>query len=167
MKYKCDTCEYYTNDTSHIKRHNNSKKHKNTNKSFPYLLEANNKKNQYLLEKIVKKIKSNFYCLNSIQRANIHLAAVFVNNFTNHLFAIGQRLCNENNLPFEILMPLIIETTEKIKTLSPKEAQTGPAKREDEITLDKHLDILKDPILKKIYLTLTDSIIKLNEKEKL
>ena len=86
-----------------------------------------------------------------------------MNNFTNHLFAIGERLCIDNNLPFEILMPLIIETTDKIKSLSPKEVQTGPAKRKDTTIIQEHIAIIKEEEIKELYQKITDNIIKFHE----
>ena len=82
-----------------------------------------------------------------------------MNNFANHLFQIGNDICNENGVSFEILKPLILETANKLNTLSPKEAQTGPAKRGDTSTINKHLDFLTDPNQKEIYKILTKSII--------
>ena len=87
----------------------------------------------------------------------MHTAAVFVNNFTNHLFKNGKDICNTYNIPFEILHPLIFETAEKIKYLSPVQAQTGPAIRNDEITIKNHLNLL-DENQQKIYKLLTKSI---------
>jgi hypothetical protein len=57
----------------------------------------------------------------------LHVAAVFVNNFTNHLYQIGNEICDENQIPFSILHPLITETAQKIMNLPPALAQTGPA----------------------------------------
>ena len=79
-------------------------------------------------------------------------------NFTNHLYQIGNKICLENNIPFHILQPLIEETAQKIKSLSPKEAQTGPAVRNDTKTIEKHIDFLKDENQKEIYKILTKSI---------
>ena len=93
------------------------------------------------------------------QRKALHVSAVFVCNFTNHLYHIGSEICNENKIDFEILKPLILETANKIMTLSPKEAQTGPAKRQDTQTINSHLQFLTDENQKEIYKLLTKSII--------
>jgi predicted short-subunit dehydrogenase-like oxidoreductase (DUF2520 family) len=97
------------------------------------------------------------YAINSEQRKTIHLAAVFVNNFTNHLYKIGNDICKKNNVPFEILQPLIKETASKIEELSPKKAQTGPAIRNDKKTIKNHLNLL-DKKQQKIYKIFTKSI---------
>jgi hypothetical protein len=87
------------------------------------------------------------------------VAAVIVSNFTNHLYALAEDYCRKEGLDFKQLIPLIGETAERIESLSPKNAQTGPALRHDEETIKKHLDLLKDhPQLKKIYELLTSSI---------
>jgi hypothetical protein len=74
------------------------------------------------------------------------------------LYAIGNTICIENNIPFEILQPLIKETAQKIQSLSPSEAQTGPAVRNDQKTIEKHIDFLTNENLKEIYKILTKSI---------
>ena len=85
------------------------------------------------------------------------MSAVFVNNFTNHLFKIGHDICTENNIPFQILQPLIQETVTKLETLSPEQAQTGPAIRNDKTTIKNHLELLNEH-QQNIYKTITKSI---------
>ena len=111
-----------------------------------------------LLEKVARSISQNVYTIDSTQRKALHVAAVFVNNFTNNLYKIGADICEVNDIPFEILKPLIRETAEKIMTLAPIDAQTGPAKRNDVTTIQKHLALLSDENQKKIYHLLTQSI---------
>ena len=92
-------------------------------------------------------------------RLKLHVAAVIVSNFTNHLYALAEEYCKKEGLDFKQLIPLIEETAARIETLSPKNVQTGPALRHDEETIKKHLELLKDhPQLKKIYELLTTSI---------
>ncbi|MGB2153171.1 MAG: DUF2520 domain-containing protein, partial [Flavobacteriaceae bacterium] len=90
-------------------------------------------------------------------------AAVFVNNFTNHLYQLGDTICKEQNISFSLLQPLIKETAAKIESMTPKDAQTGPALRKDNSTLQKHQDQLSNPDIKNLYLYLTESIQKNNE----
>jgi predicted short-subunit dehydrogenase-like oxidoreductase (DUF2520 family) len=123
----------------------------------PFCLEAKNEKEYQLLEQLAKSIGKKIYSINSEQRKTLHVAAVFVNNFTNHLYKIGNDICKENNVPFEILQPLILETASKIKQLSPEKAQTGPAIRKDKNTIKNHLSLL-DKNQQKIYKILTKSI---------
>ncbi len=141
-----------------------TKNHQIINSSFPFLIESNNEKSKKVLEKFSSLLRINFHHLNSIKRKKIHLAAVFVNNFPNHLLSIGEKICKENNLPFKMLYPLICETFERIKFFSPKDIQTGPAVRGDIDIISEHINLLNDPKLKKIYLSLTESIKSENEK---
>ena len=92
-------------------------------------------------------------------RLKLHIAAVVVSNFTNHLYALAETFCRKEGLDFRQLLPLIEETALRIKDVSPHEAQTGPAARHDKETIQKHLELLKDhPQLKNIYLLLSESI---------
>lgn len=128
-------------------------------KSIPICIEAQQESDLELLKTVAKSISNSVYDVNSQQRKALHVAAVFVSNFTNHLYHIGNELCEENKLPFSILIPLILETAQKIVSLAPKEAQTGPAQRMDTLTINSHLDFLTDENQKEIYKMLTKSII--------
>ncbi|KGL63197.1 Rossmann-like and DUF2520 domain-containing protein [Polaribacter sp. Hel1_85] len=123
----------------------------------PFCIETENDKDYKLLEELAKSIGKKIYNVNSKQRKALHVAAVFVNNFTNHLYKIGNDICKEYNVPFEVLQPLIKETALKIRTLSPEKAQTGPAIRNDKKTIKNHLDLLNKE-QQKIYKILTKSI---------
>ena len=112
---------------------------------------------------LAMQLSSKVYEYTDEQRRHLHIAAVFVNNFSNHLFAIAQDYCEKHQLDYQLLMPLIHETIHKIDTILPKDAQTGPAKRNDTKIIEKHLSQLKteDEHLYKIYSLLTDSILKM------
>jgi predicted short-subunit dehydrogenase-like oxidoreductase (DUF2520 family) len=126
--------------------------------SIPICLEAENTFDFRVLETAAKSISSAVFPINSDQRKALHVAAVYVNNFTNHLYQMGQEICEEHQVPFDILKPLIQETAEKINTLNPIDAQTGPAKRDDSTTIKAHLDYLTNENQKNIYKILTQSI---------
>jgi predicted short-subunit dehydrogenase-like oxidoreductase (DUF2520 family) len=128
-------------------------------KLIPICLEATTRKDYQILEKVAKSISDVTYNINSEQRKALHVAAVFVSNFVNHLYQIGNDICLENDLSFDILKPLITETANKIQTLSPTQAQTGPAKRNDTQTIKAHLSFLTNDNQKEIYKLLTKSII--------
>ena len=125
---------------------------------IPFCLESENDSDLELLEKVAKTISNNVFKSNEKQRKALHISAVFVNNFVNEMYRIGNEICEENKVPFEILKPLILETVNKVMTLSPKEAQTGPAKRNDTQTIDAHLDFLSNENHATIYKILTQSI---------
>ncbi|UPQ79052.1 F420-dependent NADP oxidoreductase [Flavobacterium azooxidireducens] len=128
-------------------------------KEIPICLEAEVEKDFKTIETVAKTISSVVQSISSEQRKALHVAAVFVCNFVNHLYKIGNEICEENQLSFELLKPLIIETAQKIIHLSPENAQTGPAKRNDSETINTHLNFLSDENQKEIYKLLTKSII--------
>ena len=126
--------------------------------NVPLCLESENQKDLEILTNIAKAVSGTPYNISSEQRKALHVAAVFVSNFTNHLYDIGAGICSRNNIPFNILKPLIRETAEKVMKISPKEAQTGPAKRKDRDTIESHLAFLSDENEHTIYKILTQSI---------
>jgi predicted short-subunit dehydrogenase-like oxidoreductase (DUF2520 family) len=96
---------------------------------------------------------------NDNDRLKLHVAAVVVSNFTNHLYVLAEEYCLKEGLDFKQLLPLIEETALRIKNTSPKLAQTGPAIRHDKETIQKHIELLKNhPQLKHLYVLLTESI---------
>lgn len=124
----------------------------------PLCLESDTESDLALLKRLAQKISDKVYEVDSEQRKSLHLAAVFVNNFTNHLYHLTHEICEANGLRFELLQPLIAETVEKLNDLTPYQAQTGPARRGDQQTMDTHLRQLKDPLKKEIYKLLSQSI---------
>jgi predicted short-subunit dehydrogenase-like oxidoreductase (DUF2520 family) len=126
--------------------------------SIPLCLEAENEEDFKILENLAQLISENVFTISSEQRKSLHVAAVFVCNFVNHMYTIGNKICKENNVPFGVLQPLIIETAHKITSLKPEEAQTGPALRNDTKTINKHLEFLQDSNYQELYKLLTQSI---------
>ena len=127
-------------------------------KTIPLCIEATKKTDLLLLENLAKSISDNIYHINSKQRKALHIAAVFVNNFVNHLYQKGEEICKENNVSFDILKPLILETARKVSELSPKNSQTGPAKRNDNKVIEQHISDLNTTTQQEIYTLLTKSI---------
>jgi predicted short-subunit dehydrogenase-like oxidoreductase (DUF2520 family) len=134
-----------------------SKKKKVDFKNIPICLESETSEDLLKLEKLVSLLQSKSYILSSHQRKKIHVAAVFANNFSNHMYTIANEICEKYNIPFDILHPLIEETSNKIKNLTPEKAQTGPAKRNDAETIENHLNLLSEK-QQEIYLKITQSI---------
>jgi len=124
----------------------------------PMCVEIERKSDLQILKNLATAIGSKFYKVNSEQRSALHLAAVFVNNFTNQLYRIGHEITEAENVDFDILKPLIKETAKKVETTSPFMAQTGPAKRYDKKTIQKHINALEKNIHKEIYELMTTSI---------
>ncbi|MEP0134345.1 MAG: DUF2520 domain-containing protein [Eudoraea sp.] len=134
-------------------------------KEVPICVEAENNKDLEVLKKLASSLSGKVLEVSSSQRKDLHLAAVFVNNFTNHLYQIGQEICEKSQISFSVLGPLILETALKIKTLSPQEAQTGPAIRNDNGTIEKHMKSLQNKNHKDIYSILSNSIQKTHGKK--
>jgi predicted short-subunit dehydrogenase-like oxidoreductase (DUF2520 family) len=118
--------------------------------NIPFFIHAastqSSQNTQYLLDylqKIALTLAPNVYFLPDEKRMSLHVAAVFVNNFTNYLFQIGKDITDKNDLPFDALKPLIEQTILKIQNQEPSTVQTGPAIRGDFSVIQKHLDFLK------------------------
>lgn len=141
-----------------------SKNIKTNFKSTPICIEAGNEESQKKLMQLAGSISNEVYVINSEKRLFLHLAAVFVNNFTNHLFAIAENILLQNDLPFDLLKPLISQTAAKIKNQNPADMQTGPAARNDKKIIGTHLNMLKKyPYYRNIYRDITESIQKLRK----
>jgi len=128
--------------------------------SIPLLIEANNKIALEKLSHLAHSVGKEVTLVSSAERLKIHVAAVFVNNFSNFLFAQAYDfLKGEKQNHFHLLQPLIRQTVKKIKHLPPAQVQTGPARRNDQVTLKKHLDLLeKYPDQKQVYKLLSTLI---------
>jgi predicted short-subunit dehydrogenase-like oxidoreductase (DUF2520 family) len=133
----------------------------------PICVETINKKSFPLLQKLAKSMGGPIKRVNSDQRRILHLAAVYVNNFTNQLYRIAHEITEGEGAEFDLLKPLILETARKVQDISPFRAQTGPAKRHDKKTIKAHLKLIKDKQHKDIYKLLTDSIQNTHGRKKL
>jgi predicted short-subunit dehydrogenase-like oxidoreductase (DUF2520 family) len=128
---------------------------------IPICIETSNERIGEKLKILAKVLSNNIYDINSTERANLHLAAVFVCNFTNSMYAIGEELLDKNKISFDLLRPLIEETANKVMTKSPKILQTGPAVRNDKSIIKKHIDKLEaTPDYADIYRLMTNVIYK-------
>lgn len=125
---------------------------------IPICIEAEEETDLKLLRTLGESISKNVTEVSSEDRKTLHLAAVFVNNFVNHMYHISEDILKVSNLDFELLKPLIAETANKIKGLTPTQAQTGPAKRNDLKTIENHLHLLKDSPYTDVYQYLTEAI---------
>jgi predicted short-subunit dehydrogenase-like oxidoreductase (DUF2520 family) len=135
---------------------------KNKNISFeniPICIEAENETDAKLLTALAQLISKSVYQVSSLQRKALHVAAVFANNFVNYLYQQAYEICQDNEISFEILKPLIQETAQKVIHLTPEEAQTGPAKRGNTKLIKSHEDFLSNTKQLIIYKTLTQSIL--------
>lgn len=140
-----------------------SKQRKVDFSDIPVCIEAMNLEFQNELFELGKRISKNVKLINSDQRKQLHLAAVFTCNFANHMYSIGQKLLEEKDVDFNLLNPLIQETAQKVMELSPVDAQTGPAVRFDEEIMNLHEKALIDtPDFQKLYRFVSESIYNLH-----
>ncbi len=133
--------------------------------SIPICIEAKQQSGLQMLRKLGSSISNKVYEISSPQRRKLHLAAVFANNFVNHLYYVSEKICAEEDLPFSLLHPLIKETADKINCFSPYEAQTGPALRDDIKTMESHLHLLKNKKQTELYTLLSEAIKEEHEKK--
>ncbi len=132
---------------------------------IPILWEGNNRQVNETLETFSQMISPNATQSDEKQRLSMHLAAVLVNNFTNHLYAEAHRFCKSKHVNFELLLPLIEETTGKIKQQDPSKSQTGPASRGDMETIQRHKMVPMTEQLSDIYSLFTSQLLnRKNEK---
>jgi predicted short-subunit dehydrogenase-like oxidoreductase (DUF2520 family) len=126
---------------------------------IPMIIDASDEQTLQVLNSLAFSISHQVIQADDEQRAKLHLAAVFSNNFVNHLYTLVYEYCQKENIDFNLLIPLIKETASRLETMLPGEAQTGPAIRSDNITIEKHLEILKEyPNLEAFYQLFTHSI---------
>lgn len=126
---------------------------------IPFFIEAKTAEDVALLKAIAATLSDHVYEASSEQRKSLHLAAVFICNFTNHMYALAADLLEKYQLPFNVMLPLIDETARKVHELAPRDAQTGPAVRYDKNVIENHLAMLADlPALQEIYKLMSKSI---------
>jgi predicted short-subunit dehydrogenase-like oxidoreductase (DUF2520 family) len=134
-------------------------------KNLPFFIESSDTKSGDILKNLAESIGGKAYFVDTEHRILLHLAAVFANNFTNHMLTIGKDLATRAGSGFEVLEPLIKETISKALDLGPELSQTGPAERNDYNTIEKHMELLSfSPELQKIYNELTVSIMKFHKR---
>jgi len=125
----------------------------------PLIYHYNNELAQKTIEKLIKEISNETHILADIQRKKMHLAAVMSNNFSNHLLQLSKLYCEENKLDFKLLQPIMQSTISNAFKYSPEKSQTGPAIRNDNVTLENHLKMLeKDVSVAEIYKLISESI---------
>ena len=132
----------------------------------PLLIEGSDPDTTHKLLRLAGILSANVSEANSALRARLHIAAVLACNFVNHLYSLSADLLEEGGLSFKYLTPLIKETTRKVLLISPREAQTGPAIRNDKKVMEKHLEQLREkPALQEIYRLLSNDILQYHDKQ--
>ena len=124
----------------------------------PFFIDASNKEDLDFLFQLGKSISRAVFRRNEQEMPWLHLAAVFANNFSNHMLVLARKILVDKDIEFEKLIPLINQTFRKIKYFDPDVAQTGPAVRGDEETQQTHLDMIDDEEMKRLYKIISSSI---------
>lgn len=130
----------------------------------PFFIEADSESTEREITAVAGLLSQRVFKASSEQRRRLHIAAVFACNFANHLWAIADDVLGEAGLPFDVMLPLIRTTVDKLNRLTPAESQTGPAMRRDSKIMQSHIDML-DGDKKLIYTILSDDIMKRHEQD--
>lgn len=126
---------------------------------IPTFIEYNDDVAEKTIKALANSITQRVYTLSSADRKYLHLSAVWACNFVNHCYDISSKILAAHNVPFDVMLPLINETARKVQTLSPHEAQTGPAVRYDENVINAQTQLMADsPTWQKLYRLLSESI---------
>jgi predicted short-subunit dehydrogenase-like oxidoreductase (DUF2520 family) len=126
---------------------------------IPICVDATSETLLEMLEQAARAIGCTAYRVDDAQRAQLHVAAVFANNFSNHCFAVADKILHAHGLPFNMLHPLMEETLAKALHNPPADMQTGPAVRGDMETMRRHLQLLEShPDWQQIYEAISKSI---------
>jgi predicted short-subunit dehydrogenase-like oxidoreductase (DUF2520 family) len=129
-------------------------------KNIPFFIEGSSEEISGQLFQFVSMISRRVIVTDSPTRQKIHLAAVIASNLTNQLYSISASILERQDIPFNVLAPLILETAAKAGKQHPLLSQTGPAVRKDLTVIEKHLELLKDdPAFRDIYRLITENII--------
>lgn len=133
----------------------------------PLFIEGSNPETTEKLEQLAATLSHSVHCMPGEKRKMLHLAAVFACNFVNHLYALSGEIIAREDIPFEVLLPLISETAAKVREMTPAEGQTGPATRGDAAVMRQQMMLIEDPPTREIYRLLSESIAELTKRNRL
>lgn len=125
---------------------------------IPLCIETENPSDARFLKRLAGALSHHVAEVDSNRRRRLHLAAVFLNNFSNHMVFLAEALCQKEGLPNALLKPLLKETFEKLEAMPAYDAQTGPARRGDLKSMEAHLGLLADPLTREVYSLISKSI---------
>jgi predicted short-subunit dehydrogenase-like oxidoreductase (DUF2520 family) len=108
---------------------------------IPVFIEGNQETSK-ILKDLAESICNEVYVMDEKIRTHLHLASVFANNFSNYNLVIAKKILDQSNVPFKVLKSLMKETVDKAFLIEPHDAQTGPAKRGDLQSIEKHIRLL-------------------------
>lgn len=127
-------------------------------REIPCFIEASSPQTLAVVRSLTECISDHVVVCDSEKRKKMHLAAVLACNLTNHCYRLAERVLEAEQIDFSLFLPLIEETARKVKTLSPKEAQTGPMVRYDQGVMRMQMEMLPDDRTREIYRLMAESI---------
>ena len=142
-----------------------SKQRKIDFSKVPLFIEANTPDEEDMLYDVAGCLSNHVIRITSEKRKYLHLAAVFACTFSNHLYTLAAQILGKQGVDWRLFQPLIIESTHKLYDMSPVQAQTGPAVRDDHTIMEQHLSMLEDEYMRKIYSLISESIHTHHNKE--
>ena len=128
-------------------------------RDLPLVIYASDAPTQAYIDQLARSLSDTVAYLDDTQRAQLHLAAVFSNNFVTALYDVAHQLCRQHGIPFELLLPIIRNTAARQDSSPPRARQTGAAARGDTATIERHLALLTDPNYRELYQSLTHLIL--------
>ena len=136
-----------------------SKQRKVNFESIPVFIESSDNETLDILHNLANQITEYVYILDSEKRRHLHLSAVWACNFVNHCYCVAAKILEYSGLPFSVMHALIDETADKVKTMHPSDAQTGPAVRYDENVIAHQHSMMSDmPLQAELYDLMSRSI---------
>lgn len=136
-------------------------------RKIPVCVEASDEKTLISLLSLAHSLSEHVYVLDSEKRKALHVAAIFTNNFTNHLLGLASEISSQEGVPFRILEQLALTTIKNAFQNHPRQVQTGPARRGDQKTIDRHLAYLKkQPQARELYAMISKQIVAVHKKGK-
>ena len=126
---------------------------------LPLVVYASDSPTRTYIEQLARGLSDTVAYLDDTQRAQLHLAAVFSNNFVTALYDVAHQLCQQHGIPFELLLPIIRNTAAQQDGSPPRDRQTGAAARRDTVTIERHLALLTNHTYRNLYRSLTDLIL--------
>lgn len=127
-------------------------------REIPCFIEASEKETLEVIRELASRVSDNVVEASSEKRKKLHLAAVFSCNLVNHCYRLAERVLEEEGIDFSLYLPLIQETANKVKDLSPRKAQTGPMVRYDKTIMDAQIALINNERTRQIYRLMADSI---------
>ncbi len=135
------------------------RKEMDTIPEIPILVDGVSEDIRNLLFGLALTITDQVIFASDLVREKLHVAATLANNFTNHLYTLAAQYCQGESIDFALLYPLIKETAGRISHLSPMDVQTGPAVRRDQLTIEKHINLLQGyGYTRELYIQMTENI---------